>query len=134
MEIKLGEDQINSLNSIKNFIKSDKLCYSLIGYAGTGKSTLIKEIIDYLEKEWINYILCAPTHKAKVVLERFTNREGVTLHKLLSLSPNIEILNLDFRELQFSMGNKPLFPYKGVIICDESSMVNDELFKMLEEK
>ena len=50
MEIKLGEDQINSLNSIKNFIKSDKLCYSLIGYAGTGKSTLIKEIIDYLEK------------------------------------------------------------------------------------
>ena len=134
MEIKLGEDQINSLNSIKNFIESDKYCYSLVGYAGTGKSTLIKEIINHLEEKWINYILCAPTHKAKVVLERFTNKEGVTLHKLLSLSPNIEILNLDFRELKFNMGPKPLFPYKGVIICDESSMVNDDLFTMLEEK
>ena len=55
------------------------------------------------------------------------------IHELKAFS-NIEILNLDFRELKFNMGPKPLFPYKGVIICDESSMVNDDLFTMLEEK
>lgn len=130
----LGEDQVNAINNIKDFLHSDKLCYSVIGYAGTGKSTIIKEVVDYLEQKWINYVLCAPTHKAKVVLERFTGRSGVTLHKLLSLAPNIEILNLDFRELKFYMGDKPLFPTDGVVICDESSMVSDDLFTLLEQK
>lgn len=136
MNIKLGEDQENAFNDVKDFIHySSDISYSIIGYAGTGKTLLIKYIIEYLEKIHKSYVLCAPTHKAKVVLERFTSREGMTLHKLLSLSPMIEIMNLDLKDLKFFIGKEiPLFPRNGIIICDESSMINDELFDLLENK
>lgn len=134
--IELGEEQILALSYIKQFIKSKETIYSLIGSAGTGKSFLIQEIVKFLESESIPLVLCAPTHKAKVVLERFTGREGITIHKLLSLTPNIQIMNLDFRDLRFVGNNKKslLFPTRGVVICDESSMVNDELFDLIVEK
>jgi ATP-dependent exoDNAse (exonuclease V) alpha subunit len=135
MFIKLGEGQERVLEQIIHFFKSEEDCFSLVGFAGTGKSLLIKYIIKYLEDNWIPYTLCAPTHKAKVVLERFTEREGVTLHKLLSLSPMIEIMNLDFKDLRFVMNsNLSSVPSRGVVICDEGSMVNDDLYDALLEK
>lgn len=133
-KIVLGEDQLKAIESIKLFLESDEIAISISGFAGTGKSTITLEIINILKK-YIprkDYVLCAPTHKAKVVLERFSGEEGITLHKLLSLAPNIELLNLDFRDLKFYMGkNAPLFPIKGIVICDEASMVNDVLFDEL---
>jgi hypothetical protein len=59
----------------------------------------------------------------------------MTIHKLLSLAPNVEILHLDFNDLKFLINDaKSLFPSKGVIICDESSMINDHLYDLLEER
>lgn len=131
----LGEDQVNIIKSIKDFLESKEISITISGFAGTGKSTITLEIVKML-KTWIprkEYVLCAPTHKAKVVLERFSGESGITIHKLLSLSPNIEILNLDFRDLQFQMKNGflTLFPIDGVVICDEASMINDDLYDAL---
>ena len=67
-EFELGEEQLQALSLIKDFIKNSKdIAFSLCGSAGTGKTTLEKEIIDYLNEEWIDYSLCAPTHKAALV-------------------------------------------------------------------
>lgn len=135
-KIQLGEEQIQALEAIKDFIEnSPETAFSLIGSAGTGKTTIMKELIKWLKFKK-KYCLCAPTHKAKLVLERLTGDYNTqTLHKLLALSPNIEILELDFRDLQFIVGKSEVnIPYKGVVICDESSMINDELFKLLNEK
>lgn len=130
----LGEEQLSVIESINNFLLSKETSITISGYAGTGKSSIILEIVKNLKK-WIprkEYVLCAPTHKAKLVLERFSGESGVTLHKLLSLSPNIEILNLDFRDLQFRINTlSTLFPIDGVIICDEASMINDVLYDEL---
>lgn len=135
MLITLGEDQINAINSLQKFLGSTDVAISLCGFAGTGKTLITKILIDYLEANTIPYVLCAPTHVAKLVLEQATERQGVTLHKLLALTPNIEILELDFRELQFYVGNKStLFPSRGVVICDEASMINDDLFDLLVDK
>ena len=103
-DIILGEEQLNVLNTIYDFISSKEVAITISGYAGTGKSLITRFIIEHLEKKRIRYTLCAPTHAAKVVLERFNNREGMTLHKLLSLSPNVEIMNLDFNDLKFIVG------------------------------
>jgi len=128
----LGGDQLLAIETVKKFLKSSDIAISISGFAGTGKSTITKEIVNYLNDEYISYVLCAPTHIAKLVLEQFTEEEGITLHKLLALTPDIEILNLDFKDLKFLTNNKiSLFPAKGVVICDESSMVNDELFDLL---
>lgn len=136
MEFALGKEQLEALISIKEFINSkDKIVYTLQGFAGTGKSTIIKEISTYLEDNTIPYVLCAPTHKAKLVLEQFTGRVGMTLHKLLGLSPNLELLELDFKDLMFRINNDSiLFPFEGVVVCDEASMVNDHLFDLLINK
>ena len=134
-EIKLGIEQEEALNLILKFIKSKKTAFSLSGYAGTGKSFLIKALIDKLDKLKEDYTLCAPTHKAKTVLERFTGKEGITVHKLLSLSPNVNLIDLDFRNLQFlTKFATNFFPFDSIIICDESSMINDNLYELLIEK
>ena len=132
----LGEEQLQALSLIKDFIKNSKdTAFSLCGSAGTGKTTLEKEIIDYLNDEWIDYSLCAPTHKAALVMRQTTHEDAITLHKLLSLSPNVEILDLDFRELQFKTSRvvNAILP-KSIIICDEASMINDDLFDLLIQK
>lgn len=131
MKFALGEQQKEAVELIKDFVNSKEEVFSLQGFAGTGKSFIIKVISDYFESKRINYLLCAPTHKAKLVLENFTGQEAVTLHKLLALAPNIEILELDFNNLNFVVTSSGEIPRGGVIICDEASMISDDLFSLL---
>lgn len=135
-KILLGAEQQIALNLLVDFIDSEKLAFSLSGYAGTGKTFLVKALIENLESNRISYELCVPTHKAKTVLERFTSRDAMTIHRLLALSPNIEILKLDLNYLKFLTRDNKLmmFPIDGIVVCDESSMVNDDLFDLLLEK
>lgn len=132
-KIILGEEQLQALSLIKDFINnSNETAFSLCGAAGTGKTTLEKEIIKFLDKEWIDYCLCAPTHKAALVMRQTTKEDAVTLHRLLALSPNVEILDLDFRELEFKTSHVVnSIPTRGIVICDEASMINDDLFDLL---
>lgn len=134
--IKLGEEQEQALSLIKSFIKESKnVAFSLTGAAGTGKTLCMKYLIDWMEDNNIIYTLCAPTHKAALVLKQYADRTTNTLHKLLALSPNIQILDLDLRELHFVTSNASnIIPYNGIVICDEASMISDDLFDLLIEK
>lgn len=131
----LGNDQLKALHLIKDFIfNSQETAFSLVGSAGTGKTYLMNHLVKELEG-YMNIVLCAPTHKAKLVLERASLRECITLHSLLSLTPNLDIFDLDFRDLLFHTNDKPLsIPRKGLVICDEASMINDDLFNLLIQK
>lgn len=53
------------------------------GYAGTGKSTLVRFIIDALNVEESKVCYCAFTGKAAEVLRKKGNKNVCTLHKLL---------------------------------------------------
>lgn len=130
--MKLGNQQQEALDLILKFIKSKKLSFTLSGFAGTGKTFLTKVIIDELDKLNKSITICAPTHKAKLVIERFTGLEGFTIHKLLSLAPDMQIMDLDFNDLKFLIPKKSaLFPHDSIIICDEASMVNDALYELM---
>ena len=87
----LGEQQREALDLMERFLlDKSKRAFSLIGAAGTGKSFLMRNLIEYMDSELeMDYALCAPTHKAKLVLSRFADRNAITLHQLLQLSPNI---------------------------------------------
>lgn len=133
--VSLGEDQQAAFDAIKKFLKTKEVAFSLCGSAGTGKSTMIKTVVDYIRKLKIPYVLCAPTHKAKLVLSNVADEECLTLHKLLSLSPQIDILHLDFNDLKFQSSKlNPEMPLNGILICDEASMINDDLFDLLISK
>jgi ATP-dependent exoDNAse (exonuclease V) alpha subunit len=129
LNFKLGEEQKEALLSIFSFIDTKGFGdYSLVGAAGTGKSTVTKLIISYLEQKFIPYQLVCPTHKAKKILANMTQREVVTIHQLLSLKPSIDIMDLDMKDLQFAMKSDNSIPQHGVIIIDECSMINDNLY------
>lgn len=55
----------------------------------------------------------------------------MTLHKLLALSPRLDIFDLDFNNLLFQSRSSKEIPKNGVVICDEGSMINDDLFDLL---
>lgn len=131
--INWSDEQLEALDKLKEFIDSGKQVIVLTGFAGTGKSSICSELIKYIESKRLDYRLCAPTHKAKLVLQKFTERDTITLHSLLKLSPRLDILRLDFADLEFRTSGTKEIPYKGVVIVDEASMISDSLYDLLIE-
>lgn len=130
-QIVLSDEQLEAIQKIKEFLSSDETAFSLVGSAGTGKTLIMNKLVNDL-KGVITVQLCAPTHKAKLVLQRSTGRECTTLHSLLALTPNLDIFELDFNELIFRSNSENVtIPRNGLVICDEASMINDDLFKTL---
>ena len=130
----LSEDQQSALEKIQQFIHSTNKVLTISGNAGSGKTFLMKYLINILIEIDYPYYLCAPTHRACMVLESFTKNEVYTLHQLLSLQPIVDILNLDFAELEFYSLTTNKFPNSGLIIIDESSMISDALYDLLMKK
>lgn len=131
--IELAKEQLNALLKMEEFIKNKEPVFVLQGFAGTGKTTILNEYIQFLDSTGVSFVLCAPTHKAKLVMEEITGYEAITVHKLLSLSPNIEIFNLDYNDLRFESKGLDAIPSNGIVIIDEASMINDEMYKLLLE-
>lgn len=131
----LSDEQEYALKQLKNFAKTpyseDTATACLTGYAGTGKTSIMKMFVEFLEREDIDYRLCAPTHKAKYVLSKSTKRKASTIHGLLKMTPNVEVQDLDYKDLEFVKSDEAKLdiPYKGIIIIDECSMVNTPLYE-----
>ena len=105
-ELKLGEQQREAVEMINNGVK----LLFLVGYAGTGKSTTSKTILDllntrYEEKE---IMTCALSGIASQRISDTTGYESATIQSLL-------------------IKHEDTFPY-GVVLIDEASMINSSLF------
>lgn len=136
LTFKLGEEQVQALFSIFKFLNTDGFGeFVYYGAGGTGKTFLTKIIVEYLESNWKPYILATPTNKARGVLSKVTGKEVITLHKLLTLKPSIDILELDFKDLKFSSESLISgIPDKGVLMVDECSMINSDLYQFIVDK
>ena len=81
-DIILNDEQQNVYNNLIKFLQSDENELLLIGYAGTGKTTLITKFInDIIIKKMVRRIaLAAPTHKAVGIIKNklFGNLSGAT--------------------------------------------------------
>lgn len=130
----LSKDQENAINKFKEFLKSDDIDFCLSGKAGSGKSFIINILLDYVDSLFIDYCICAPTNKAKIILEESTNRQATTVHSLLAMSPNVELFNLDYNNLKFKSKDSDCMPINGIIFIDECSMINNEIYKLLIDK
>lgn len=134
----LNKDQLEAIDKMVEFFDSDKLVGTLQGSAGTGKTTLVKILLKYLNMSGTDYVLAAPTHKAKSVMSNSTSEDVVTLHSLLNLRPDIEIEKFNAKDLKLNRADSSFakkfedpIPYRGVVIIDESSMINDELYEYI---
>lgn len=95
----------------------------LNGGPGTGKSTLLKGILDTLKilEPSSTVVLCAPTGRAAKRMKELTNRKAQTIHSLLKW---------DFETNMFGVNESD--PLKAdYVIVDEFSMVDSRLFASL---
>jgi len=110
----------------------------LEGYAGTGKTFLLGRILRNAlmgHPRW-RIAITAPTNKAVKVAKRMCNIDDprvafVTVHRLLGLKEKITDDGRQvFERDTYQMG--PGIESYGLVVVDEASMLNDELFKELE--
>ena len=77
------EGQSIVLYHLSAFLLSQKEnpTYILRGYAGTGKTTLVKALVKTLPKIGMKYVLMAPTGRAAKVLSSYTGQNASTIHR-----------------------------------------------------
>lgn len=98
----------------------------ITGGPGTGKTTIIKNIIDIYEGKGKKVVLSAPTGRAAKRMTETTGKEASTLHRLL------EIGKIDDDNLYKSTKEYEGAPIDGdIIIVDEVSMVDMFLMSYL---
>lgn len=138
----LNDDQSLALDEIINWIKTYKgarnenSVFALRGSAGTGKTTLLGEVLKEIVKlnlfRTSKICISAPTHKAKKVIKEKTNwKNSETLQSLLGLKLDTNIDDYDPNNPNFSQsGTRKIQDYDFIII-DEASMINKSLYKSL---
>ena len=120
-DITLSEKQKEAI-----FTVNDNNVTVITGGPGTGKTTIIKTIIDLFEKRGNKVVLCAPTGRAAKKMTETTGREASTLHRLLEIGKiNDDIF---YQKDNHFEG----LPIDGdVVIVDELSMVDMFLMNYL---
>lgn len=120
-DLELSEKQREAVIAVQEH----NICV-ITGGPGTGKTTIIKTIIEMYKQEEKKVVLCAPTGRAAKRMSEATGEEAKTLHRLLeigktssdelqNIDPNVEVAPLD----------------ADVIIVDEVSMVDIFLMNYL---
>lgn len=109
----------------------------LKGFAGTGKTTTISKAVEAVDHS-IKIAVSAPTHKAVRVLRKVSTMGSrvtyATIHSLLGVKP---VINNHTGKQEFKVSKDPedgrIHEY-DVLILDEVSMLNAELFHAVKEK
>lgn len=133
----LTTQQQQVLNKIKEFIESDASVFILHGYAGTGKTTIIKHIANYISQSKKCFFLMAPTGRASRVLEMKSGYPASTIHHAIydrAALESKESQDIAEAELKLCFPIKIITNGSIIAIVDEASMLcslknEQELFK-----
>lgn len=98
--------------------------FVLTGGPGTGKTTVVRALIDIFTGMDFSVALAAPTGRAAKRLSESTSREAKTIHRLLEMTRG------DGDTLAFQRDENNLLD-EHVIIVDEASMVDSALMSAL---
>jgi exodeoxyribonuclease V alpha subunit len=93
----------------------------ITGGPGTGKSTLVRGIIEVFAAKRQRIALCAPTGRAAKRLTETTGREARTIHRLLEFDPGLGGFKRD-RDTPLDL---------DLLVIDEASMVDVVLMNQL---
>lgn len=149
--IEFTPKQLTAIDKAEQWLNEwneDTFPFRLCGYAGTGKTTLLKELVNRLS---LDYAAAAYTGKAALVMQRYNNMPATTIHSLIykyvpvdkelceELYSQINDAT-DERErsrlqseldaaLQphFEMNLESDLLGRDLVVLDECSMVNDEI-------
>lgn len=132
---KPNAQQIDALNEMDRFMKSNETSMTLSGYAGTGKTSLMEMIAQKGRKQYRPVVFCATTNKAAAVLNERVSKAGfkaATLNKVFGISVEVDSKSNTYnaRNLVNVLKDADITPGTTVII-DEASMINEENYDIL---
>ncbi len=120
-DIKLSDKQLEAIKAIND----NNICV-ITGGPGTGKTTIIKTVLELYKQEGKKVVLCAPTGRAAKRMSETTGEDAKTLHRLLELG---KIVSDDNKEINTDLAITPIDA--DIIIIDEVSMVDIFLMNYL---
>lgn len=133
---KPNAQQIDALNEMDRFMKSNETSMTLSGYAGTGKTSLMEMIAKKGQKQNRPVMFCATTNKAAAVLNDRVSKAGFkasTLNKVFGINVEVDSSKTyNARNLVNVLKDVDIMPGTTIII-DEASMINEENYKILND-
>ena len=138
----LNSDQEVAFNKLLSYIldREDHRVFVLKGWAGTGKTFCMSILVNYIindvypDRDWYKIAVTGPTNKSVRVIRKASGLHHPrvsfqTIHSLLGLKEKItQEGKIEFvNESDF----KPSIASTKLLIIDEVSMLNDELFEKI---
>ena len=93
--------------------------YILRGYAGTGKTSLVKTLVKTLPSIGMKYVLMAPTGRAAKVLSNYTGQNASTIHRRIYQAMTFPDGSIRIVRTENKFKN-------ALFIVDEASMIGEE--------
>ena len=143
----LNTDQRLAFERLLTYIldKNDHRIFVLKGWAGTGKTFCISLLVNYIldevypNKDWYKIAVTGPTNKSVRVIKQASGLYSPrlsfqTIHKLLGLKERITMEGVQEFVADHDGGFKPAINSTKLLIIDEVSMLNDDLFEKVVDR
>jgi exodeoxyribonuclease-5 len=115
-----GQERLFHVFSRFAFSEKPRCALLVKGYAGTGKTSSVKAMVNALEESGMGVMLLAPTGRAAKVLSAYTSRPAFTIHKQIYIRKMDRSGRMWFDLLECQLKNTVFF-------VDEASMIGNEL-------
>lgn len=140
--MELTQDQANAETTLLQFFDSTQKYHVLQGHAGTGKTTLVRSLVESFKlKEELykltnsnykpkQYCFTATTNKAAEALSQATQEQATTVHSLLGIAVRTDFTtgdNYSFRKRDAETLSN------SIIIIDECSYIDDRLLTLIDQ-
>ncbi|MBK8644244.1 MAG: AAA family ATPase [Saprospiraceae bacterium] len=123
--LNLSQGQETALTKLEAFLAGPAHLFMLKGYAGSGKTAILRGLVDYLNTSDKDFALMAPTGRAAKVIREKTGQEAFTIHKsIYSYEDMVEIEEGDSFYYYYKIRNNIDVTGK-IFIVDEASMLSD---------
>ncbi len=115
------EGQAIALRHLSAFLLSERSnpTYILRGYAGTGKTTLVRVLVKTLPMLGMRHVLLAPTGRAAKVLSSYTQKDASTIHRRIYQAQA-------FPDGSFRITRAENKSKNTLFIVDEASMIGEQ--------
>ncbi|MFZ4428530.1 MAG: ATP-dependent DNA helicase [Saprospiraceae bacterium] len=136
--MQLTADQQKAMQALQQFFRApEERVFILNGQAGTGKTTLVQELVKWLQANKFYPVLLATTGRAAKVLKEKSNVPAVTLHSHIYTFDDIRGEDASGEDawesstgqliLDFGIRENTFKTPEHVFIVDESSMISHEI-------
>lgn len=136
--VQLTKGQDEALRGIVDFINKPydekRFVYGLTGAAGTGKTFIINAILRKCRMSKTHIKCTSPTHKACRVFSEAVGLKVDTIQSTFGFRLNLNLENFDYNNPAFRPISAPKLDDIQLLICDEASMLNQNLVNYMIKK